>query len=177
MGENGQGVNLTLNLTIPTAINKFSKMTIDLPDMLTMTCPSMADKFNTQGNVLTLTDYPNSGNMQIVFNVTRINVKTIDNDNYVKLENGKFMLKASVSLSLKISEITIPSVNQLTVSGIAHFADIPITAARGIFDPEIDLDDVGTVNITSLPDFLTEEEVVADIDNPQIWLTLTSTSR
>ena len=175
VGENGQGVNLTLNLTVPTAINKFSKMTIDLPDMLTMTCPSMADKFNTQGNVLTLTDYPNSGNMQIVFNVTRINVKTIDNDNYVKLENGKFMLKASVSLSLKISEITIPSVDQLTVGGIAHFADIPITAARGIFDPEIDLDDVGTVNITSLPDFLTEEEVVADIDNPQIWLTLTST--
>lgn len=175
VGENGQGVNLTLNLTVPTAINKFSTMTIDLPDMLTMTCPSMADKFNTQGNVLTLTDYPNSGNMQIVFNVTRINVKTIDNNNYVKLENGKFMLKASVSLSLKISEITIPSVDQLTVSGIAHFADIPITAARGIFDPEIDLDDVGTVNITSLPDFLTEEEVVADIDNPQIWLTLTST--
>jgi hypothetical protein len=175
VGENGQGVNLTLNLTVPTAINKFSMMTIDLPDMLTMTCPSMADKFNTQGNVLTLTDYPNSGNMQIVFNVTRINVKTIDNDNYVKLENGKFMLKASVRLSLKISEITIPNVDQLTVSGDAHFADIPITAARGIFDPEIDLDDVGTVNITSLPDFLTEEEVVADIDNPQIWLTLTST--
>ena len=175
VGENGQGVNLTLNLTIPTDINTFSSLKIDLPDMLKMTCPSMADYFDTQSNVLTLTNYPNGGNIQIVFNVTRINVKTIDNENFVKLENGKFKLKADVRLDLKISEITIPSENHLTVSGIAHFDDIPITAACGIFDPEINLDDVGTVNITSLPDFLTEEEVVADIDNPQIWLTLSST--
>lgn len=175
IGENGQGVNLTLDLTIPAAINKFASLKIDLPDMLTMTCPSMAERFDTQKNILTLTDYPVSGQLQIVFNVTRINVKAIDEKNFVKLENGKFMLKTYVGLALKISEITIPDTNTLTVSGIANFDNIVITEARGIFDPDIDLKEVGTVNINSLPNFLTEEEVVADIDNPQIWLTLTST--
>ena len=175
VGENGQGVNLTIDLTIPEAISKFESLRVDLPDMLTMTCPTMADKFDTQNNVLTLTDCKFNGQQKIVFNVTRLNVKTIDDDNFIKLENGKFKLKAGVKLVLKISEITIPNTDKLTVGGIASFDDIIITEARGIFDPEIELDNVGTVNINSLPDFLTEEEVVADIDNPQIWLTLSST--
>lgn len=175
IGENGQGVDLTLDLTIPDAINKLASLTIDLPDMLTMTCPSMEDKFDAKTNVLTLTNYPVNGSIHIVFNATRINVKTIDENNFVKLENGKFILKSNVSLTLKISEITVPNTNKLTVSGVTLFDDIIITEARGVFDPDIDLKDIGTVTINSLPSFLTDEEVVADIDNPQIWLTLSST--
>lgn len=175
IGENGQGVDLTLDLTIPDAINKLASLTINLPDMLTMTCPSMEDKFDAKTNVLTLTNYPVNGSIHIVFNATRINVKTIDENNFVKLENGKFILKSNVSLTLKISEITVPNTNKLTVSGVTLFDDIIITEARGVFDPDIDLKDIGTVTINSLPSFLTDEEVVADIDNPQIWLTLSST--
>ena len=175
VGENGKGVDLALDITFPEAINKFASLKIDLPDMLVMTCPNQNDKFDPSNNVLTLTDFPVNGTLHIVFNVTRINVKTLDANNYVKLENGKFQLKSLLKLALKISEITIPKTSKLTVNGVASFGDLVITEARGIFDPEINLNDVGTVEINSLPDFLTEEEVVADIDNPQIWLTLTST--
>ena len=175
VGENGKGVDLALDITFPEAINKFASLKIDLPDMLVMTCPNQNDKFDPSNNVLTLTDFPVNGTLHIVFNVTRINVKTLDANNYVKLENGKFQLKSLLKLALKISEITIPKTSKLTVNGVASFGDLVITEARGIFDPEINLNDVGTVDINSLPDFLTEEEVVADIDNPQIWLTLTST--
>ena len=175
VGENGKGVDLALDITFPEAINKFASLKIDLPNMLVMTCPNQNDKFDPSNNVLTLTDFPVNGTLHIVFNVTRINVKTLDANNYVKLENGKFQLKSLLKLALKISEITIPKTSKLTVNGVASFGDLVITEARGIFDPEINLNDVGTVEINSLPDFLTEEEVVADIDNPQIWLTLTST--
>ena len=175
VGENGQGVNLTLDLTIPSPITKFGFVKIDLPDMLTMTCPSKANYFDTKSNTLTLTNCSSNEVKHIVFNVTRINVKTIDENNFVKLENGKFMLKSTVKLGIAISELTLPNEPTITLSGVARFDDMVITEARGKFDPEINLDDVGTVNINSLPDFLTEEEVVADIDNPQIWLTLSST--
>lgn len=175
VGIDGQGVNLIVDLNIPSDINRCANMKIDFPDMLTMTCPSMEDKFDKQKNELTLTNHVNMGHEQIVFNVTRINVKSIDENNYAKFENGKFLLKASVGLGVKISEITIPSTNKLTISGTAQLDDVIITKVRGTFDPQINLDDVGTVKINSLPDFLTEEEVVADIDNPQIWLTIYST--
>ena len=175
VGENGQGVDLTLSLQFPTEVKKFESLKINLPDMLDMECPSMPDKFDKQTNMLTLTNYTVNGPIDIVFKVTRINVKTIDENNFAKLENGKFKLKAYVDLALKASRIIVPNADKLTVAGEASFNTITITEARGVFDPEIDLDDVGTVNINSLPDFLTDEEVVADIDNPQIWLTLSST--
>lgn len=179
VGENGQGQDLALSLQFPTEIKKFASLRIDLPDMLTMTCKTMADNFvfDPETNMLAISNYqvPANGRVNIVFNVTRINVKTIDDNNFVKLENSKFMLKAYVNLTLKASRMIVPNTDKLTVYGETIFNDIPITGARGVFDPEIDLDDVGTVNINSLPDFLTDEEVVADIDNPQIWLTLSST--
>lgn len=174
VGKNGKGVNLTLSLTIPTAVSKFGSLTIDLPDMLTMTCPSMANNFDKEKNVLTLTNYPVDGQLQIVFNVTRINVKTINENNFVKLENGKFKLKTTVGLAVSISELTLPKESTLTLSGVAKFDDLVITKACGIFDPDIDLGDVGTATINDIPDFLTDKDVVADIANPQIWLTLKS---
>ena len=176
LGENGQGVTLTVDITLPEIIRKFSKLQVDLPDMLTMTCPSMPNQFNTQNNVLILDNYTNTDNhLQVVFNVTRINVKTTDNDNYVKLEDGRFKLKANVGLTVKFAEIIIPTTSSITFDGTASFNAITITSARGIVDPVINFDDVGTIQINRLPDFLSEEQVVADIDNPQIWLTLSST--
>ena len=94
VGENGKGVDLALDITFPEAINKFASLKIDLPDMLVMTCPNQNDKFDPSNNVLTLTDFPVNGTLHIIFNVTRINVKTLDANNYVKLENGKFQLKS-----------------------------------------------------------------------------------
>lgn len=177
VGDNGQGVDLTLDMNIPEAINEFSSIEIGLPEMLTMTCKTAPQAFDAQKNKLVLTNVsPAQGHLQIVFNVTRINVKSVDDDNFVKLENGKFKLKTFVELDASVSKLAIPKISgDIVLKGSARFGQIVITTARGQFDPDIDLHDVGTVNINDLPDFLTEQEVVADIDNPQIWLTLTST--
>ncbi len=175
LGDHGQGVDLVVDVMLPKEIRKLAVLKIDMPDLLDMTCPSMPNQFDSQSNTLTLTDYSNNGPFQIAFNVKRAYVRTNDESNYVRLENGKFVLKTDVGIRLKISELTIPSAPVLTVSGLANFTDLTISGARGVFDPQIDLNEVGSVTITSLPTFLTEEEVVADIDNPQIWLTFTST--
>lgn len=175
LGDHGQGVDLVVDVMLPKEIRKVAVLKIDMPDLLEMTCPSMPDQFDGQSNTLTLTDYHNNGPFQIAFNVKRAYVRTNDANNYVRLENDKFVLKTDVGIRLKIAELTIPSTPILTVSGLANFTDLTISGARGVFDPQIDLNEVGSVTINSLPTFLTEEEVVADIDNPQIWLTFTST--
>lgn len=45
-------------------------------------------------------------------------------------------------------------------------------SATGIFDPTINLSSLGEVDVTGLPDFLDDDDVVADLDNPQILLTV-----
>ena len=44
--------------------------------------------------------------------------------------------------------------------------------ADGVFDPKINLNSLGEVDVTGLPDFLDDDDVVADLDNPQILLTV-----
>ena len=47
-----------------------------------------------------------------------------------------------------------------------------MNSATGIFDPKINLNTLGEVDVTGLPDFLDDDDVVADLDNPQILLTV-----
>lgn len=176
LGKNGQGTNLTLELDVPKDIKKFDKLQIFMPEILDLACKTMPDQYDPQSHTLTLRDYTcSNGHIQIDFNLTRIHIQTKDENNYAKLENGLLKIKSHVEMRVKVGELTIPGTPTITISGKTKIPQMEIEEVRGVFDPAIDLDDIGTININSLPDFLTEEEVVADIDNPQIWLTVSST--
>ena len=52
--------------------------------------------------------------------------------------------------------------------------DLVIKKVKGNFNPSINLDNLGSTDVTGIPDFLTNDGVVIDIDNPQIMLNLES---
>ena len=171
IGDEG-GVDLNLSLTFPEEIKKFEYVKIQMPGMLEMTCNKAG--FNASTNVLTLSNCTPSDCNGIVFNVTKINVKDVDAKNFAKLENGKFKLSGYVNMTMKVSRVKVSAKSSVQVSGNASFNNLVITAANGQFKPTIDAQNIGSTTINSLPDFLTDARVEADIDNPQIWLTLKS---
>ena len=171
IGDEG-GVDLNLSLTFPEEIKKFEYVKIQMPGMLEMTCNKAG--FDASTNVLTLSNCTPSDCNGIVFNVTKINVKDVDAKNFAKLENGKFKLSGYVNMTMKVSRVKVSAMSSVQVSGNASFNNLVITAANGQFKPTIDAQNIGSTTINSLPDFLTDARVVADVDNPQIWLTLES---
>ena len=176
VGSYADGVPLTLTLTFPKAIKRFEYIRIDLPLMLEMTYPTLQPgSFNVYSNRLLLNNYRPSDVLNLRFQVTGINIGTIDGQNLAELVNGMFQLKGSMNIDAKVAELTVPDTNTLVLGGTADFKNVTISGAKGIFDPEINLADAGTVTISSVPSFLTDEEVIVDLDNPQIWLTVRST--
>ncbi len=173
LGENG--VTLEVNLTIPTAISKFDYVSVELPSILEMTCMNMPEYFDTATNTLRIEPFYLSDKVKIQFNVTRMNIRKDDDNNYAVLENGKLKMHGSINFGFKIAELRVPSESTISIAGEAGFKDLTVTSARGVFDPAINLKEVGVVNITSIPSFLLDEEVVVDLDNPQIRLTVRST--
>ncbi len=170
-----KGVNLKLNVTLPTAVKK-AKVTIQLPRNLDMTYTGSMGTFNQADNTLTL-DFDQNGNassMQLVFNIKGIFIKEFDEKNYATFNPNKceMILFSDIALQIEIEQLMVPSTPNIEIKGNPTFDDIVVTSARGIFDPAIDLEDVGTVTIDDIPDFLTDKEVVADIANPLIWLTI-----
>ena len=171
------GVDLKLNIQLPAAV-KQAKLTIQLPRNFDMTYAGTAGTFNTADNTLTLdvNQNSNASNIQLPFKVKVINMKKYDEMNYATYDANKneVILLSDIALNIEILQLQVPSTPSIELKGTPSFDAIVVTSAHGVFDPAIDLDNIGTATINDIPNFLTDKEVVADIANPLIWLTLKS---
>jgi hypothetical protein len=171
------GVDLKLNIQLPAAV-KQAKLTIQLPRNFDMTYVGTAGTFNTADNTLTLdvNQNSNASNIQLPFKVKGIYMKKYDEMNYATYDANKneVILLSDIALQIEIAQLHVPSTPSIELKGTPSFDAIVVTSARGVFDPAIDLDNIGTATINDIPNFLTDKEVVADIANPLIWLTLKS---
>lgn len=171
------GVELKLNIQLPAAV-KQAKLTIQLPRNFDMTYAGTAGTFNTADNTLTLdvNQNSNASNIQLPFKVNVINMKKYDEMNYATYDANKneVILLSDIALKIEILQLQVPSTPSIELKGTPSFDAIVVTSAHGVFDPAIDLDNIGTATINDIPNFLTDKEVVADIANPLIWLTLKS---
>lgn len=171
------GVELKLNIQLPAAV-KQAKLTIQLPRNFDMTYVGTAGTFNTADNTLTLdvNQNSNASNIQLPFKVKVINMKKYDEMNYATYDANKneVILLSDIALNIEILQLQVPSTPSIELKGTPSFDAIVVTSAHGVFDPAIDLDNIGTATINDIPNFLTDKEVVADIANPLIWLTLKS---
>jgi hypothetical protein len=165
--ELGDGAALKIDISVP-GVTRLAKLEITLPQQLVVTNQS-GGSFEPSTNKLTLTNYSvSAGKLTLNFLVTRINTE-LNTDN-------TFTLKGNVHMYVDVAELAVPNPcpSALNFSGAVTTATINVSAANGQFKPTIDAQQVGTTTINSLPAFLTDKRVVADVDNPQIWLTLQS---
>lgn len=165
--KNG-GSDLNLTITLP-SVKSISRFVIKLPEQLVLKNQGIGE-FDPATNTLTLpagTEVNQSTHkLELKFKVTSIKAQLDD--------NHQFILNGNVNLDVEVDEITVPSTTEVQFDANVTLATMTVSSAKGKFDPKIDAQNVGSTTINSLPDFLTDARVVADIDNPQIWLTLES---
>lgn len=84
----------------------------------------------------------------------------IDMDGYFGLKIDDFELKTGTSSA------------NMSIAAKVEVENIELTSATGVFDPEVNFGTLGEVDVTGVPDFLSDDNVVADLANPQILLTI-----
>ena len=94
-----------------------------------------------------------------------------------KKNEGKVNMKGEIETSISFDEInanvtSIPS--DLHLSAVMKMDDITITSAKGKFNPDIDLGNLGNIKINDVPDFLTGDDVNVNLHNPVIELEINS---
>ena len=163
-GDNG--VNLKLTLNMPSSITK-SNLRIDFPDILDI--PSGVET----GNIINITDLTGSRVINLKIKGIKLTSKeSAAADDHAYLDNSKLKILGHTYLTLKVNELRIPASSEVNVGATINIDPITITSASGEFT--IKNQKVGSTTINSLPNFLTDAKVVADIDNPQIWLDIKS---
>lgn len=172
-GEIVLTVNLALN-GLSSAIATIDKVTINLPGYLQISRVEGNGNGNpmVNGSKITVENVSTSSNLQLTIKAKKLDFEKQDDYGKVVIgNNGSIRMDGYFDLGIEADATRVPT-SALTIGANVNVNDITLKSATGIFDPEINITSLGDVTVTGVPDFLSEDGVRADLDNPQIILSI-----
>ena len=173
-GEIVLNVNLTLG-GLSSAITKLDKVTLTLPGYLQI-LPQVTGNGNgvskVNGSKITVKDVSTSDDLRLTIKAKKLDFANQDAYGKVVIgDNGSIKMDGYFDLGIEAHVTGVPT-SALSIGANVTVNDITLKSATGIFDPEINITSLGDVAVTGVPDFLSEDGVRADLDNPQIILSI-----
>lgn len=172
-GEIELKINLTLG-GLSSAITNINKVTLTLPDYLQIS--QVTGNGNgtpmVNGSKITVENVSTSSNLRLTIKAKKLDFEKQDDYGKVVIgDNGSIKMDGYFDLGIEANVTRVPT-SPLTIGAYVNVNDITLKSATGIFDPEINISSLGDVSVTGVPDFLSEDGVRADLDNPQIILSI-----
>ena len=172
-GEIELKINLTLG-GLSSAIATIDKATLTLPGYLEIS--QVTGNGNgvpmVNGSKITVENVSTSRNLQLTIKAKKLDFENQDAYGKVVIgNNGSIKMDGYFDLGIEANVTRVPT-SALTIGANVNVNDITLKSATGIFDPEINISSLGDVSVTGVPDFLSEDGVRADLDNPQIILSI-----
>lgn len=179
-------IRVNLSNDLKSFVPKFKELTLQIPSYMHLnitSCSPNSYSYAPKTGKITLKDVNTASDIVIKGEVTTLDFKATPTTNnkltFVanKKNEGKVNMKGEIETSISFDEInanvtSIPS--DLHLSAVMSMDDITITSAKGKFNPDIDLGNLGNIEINDVPDFLTGDEVNVNLHNPVIELKIGS---
>lgn len=173
-GEIVLNVNLTLG-GLSSAITKLDKVTLTLPGYLQILPPVTGNGNGVpmvNGSKITVENVSTSRDLRLTIKAKKLDFANQDDYGKVVIgNNGSIKMDGYFDLGIEANLTGVPT-SELSIGANVTVNDITLKSATGIFDPEINITSLGDVSVTGVPDFLSEDGVRADLDNPQIILSI-----
>lgn len=172
-GEIVLNVNLALN-GLSSAIATIDKVTINLPGYLQIS--SVNGNGNgvpmVNGSKITVENVSTRSDLRLTIKAKKLDFANQDAYGKVVIgNNGSIKMDGYFDLGIEANITGVPT-SALSIGANVTVNNITLQSATGIFDPEINITSLGDVAVTGVPDFLSEDGVRADLDNPQIILSI-----
>ena len=175
---------ITINTSFSPEVQKFvpviAELSLELPSFLTIENVNSKLDHTQNGSKLVFKNVSTASNLKVDFTIGKIDFKKKSSPlGSLSTSNRNLSMNADIQMGIKINNIALGSSIdgadkcKITADMIINNG-LVIEKVRGKFNPSIELDDLGSTDVTGIPDFLTNEGVVIDIDNPQIILNLES---
>lgn len=173
-------VSSTINLKVSfqnlsSWVSKFDKITLTFPSYMKLA----VDGKMVEGNTITLNNVYTSEDLEKKIDIVGLDFTKKDELGELKIAKTKLgekiQLTGKVHMAVETSNYSFSSgISSVSMKNNLSMSDIKITGATGKFNPTINLNTLGNVHISGIPDFLKDGNVVVDLYNPQIYLTLNS---
>ena len=172
----------TLNISVQFSdelkrvVNSFRSMTLQLPEYMTFSTPVTTPAYSSfDGHTLTFSNVNpahgisiNARLNKLAFGVKGSAGNTLAYDTHLQ----QATMEGNVKVKVTFNDINAVSVDpaKCTIKTQMTMGNITIKGAQGMFDPDIDLGNLGEVTINSIPDFLSGDDVRINLYNPMINL-------
>lgn len=180
-------ININLTDELKQFIPTFKTLTMQIPSYMHLNVTSCSEKnysYDKNTGKITLTNVKTASPIYIKGMIDVLDFKT-KGTNTSKLTfkpgvgnaDGTVDMKGEIETSIVFDEVnatagTIPT--NMYLSAKMTMGKITINSAKGKFDPEIDLGDLGNIEINDVPDFLTGDDVHVNLYNPVLELEINS---
>ena len=174
--EVSSAINLKVSFqNLSSWVSKFDKITLTFPSYMKLA----VDGKPIEGNAITLYDVSTAKNLQEKIEIVGLDFTKKDDLGELKIvktsQGEKIQLTGKVHMAVETSNFTPGTgASSASIKNELSMSDITITSATGKFNPTIDLNTLGSVHISGIPDFLKGGNVVVDLYNPLIYLTINS---
>lgn len=162
------------------AIPVIAELTMEFPDFLTIGAVQTTQQYTIEGSKIVFHNVSTASDLEANIQLTQVDLTKTGSSLGSVTVNGKTLtLSADVKMTMKVNNIVTDNISAGNTtckisSSMNINQDMVITHVRGFFNPNIDLANIGSTDVTGIPDFLTNDGVVIDIANPQILLTIES---
>lgn len=169
-------VTITFTEDLKGFILEFKTFNVEFPQYMEIDVLNASQAYTLEGDILKFTDVPTNKDLTIKIHVKKLYFNEIDENNKLKLENGKIIMIGDVKVDVTYDDAVKGSgdINNLLINSTMSINNLTITGADGKFSPKIELGELGGVTLDNLPDFLTDGDVVVDLYNPQIQINVES---
>lgn len=174
--EVSSAINLKVSFqNLSSWVSKFDKITLTFPSYMKLA----VDGKVIEGNAITLYNISTAKNLQEKIEIVGLDFTKKDDLGELKIvktsQGEKIQLTGKVHMAVETSNFTPGTgASSASIKNELTMSDIKITSATGKFNPTIDLNTLGSVHISGIPDFLKGGNVVVDLYNPLIYLTINS---
>lgn len=178
-------INIDVNVTaeLKKVIPTFKTMTVTIPSYLKLNigkCSPSQPEYDAEKGIITFRNISSSAKINIKANISSLDFSTppptVVFTPGVLGADGSIDFDGAVLLGITFDEVNKEgnSLQNLYMSAKMTMGAIRVTETTGKFNPNLDLEDLGNVNINDVPDFLTDYDVTVNLYNPVIELTATS---
>lgn len=174
------GVDGTVQLhvglrNISNVIKQVDKLVITFPSYMLVEPTDEDAPGKVEGNMLTIENLSTAKDLNMRLSILGLDFEKGSGNDKIAIEGNQIQLKGHIHLALETSQDNLTgAASQVSITTTTSVSNMQIESALGKFNPEIKLDNLGSVSISGVPDFLKDGNVVADLYNPVISLSVLS---
>lgn len=174
--EGTVSLKVMFNADLQSYLTHFTDMSLEFPPYMDINIDSSTPACIQEGHSLKFSNVATAQGIEVKGSIRHLDFTKGDEQNQLTFDaknvtmTGYVKVKATYPDAVKGEGDT----GNLLINSEMAISDLVLTGATGRFGPEIKLDELGSVTLTDIPDFLTEDDVLVDLYNPLITINLNS---